>query len=146
MARPAGTNCLTDSEDRLLAMLANCPQMQTFLGVENDAAALLRMYTDAATLPADVEGFTAAEWAAMLPYVLAGTDDEEGFVLRKVAEPTSFIPSGRLWFQLKQFVASADITDWEKYHRDFKNHVGTPAIGPGLDMGDQVFLQRIDRF
>ena len=129
-------------------MLADSAAMRTFLGAADAAAAKTDMFTDAVNLPADRENYTLAEWNALLPYVLIWTADEEGFIAELAGAPAMFDHGGEIWFQMKQFISTADLHDWEKYCRDFKNHVGDVLedIEERVDNGLYLHVQRISVF
>ncbi len=95
------TAYLTDAENRLKAMLANCPAFQTFCGVASEAAALPRIFIDAVPEPSDKTVYTQAELQAIYPGALVYNDREAGgLVIANIAHPLTPATSGRVIAEL----------------------------------------------
>lgn len=76
----AGTNCITKAEDALIAMIADCPAFQSFIGTVDAVAAKARIYIDDLPAPANdkVDEYTAAEWLALFPCCLIEPPEQSG--------------------------------------------------------------------
>lgn len=123
----AAEGSITLAEQDLANTLADCHAFQAWAGVASQAAALERIYFDG--LPAPDNGretYTADELAALRPYAVIWTDEEEGFRRKQVAAGAGFYfeDSGRLHLELVQEIAAADQADLSASDRKFKNALG----------------------
>jgi hypothetical protein len=141
MPIPAGTNCLTQAEDKLVTLLAQSTKVQAWLGAANETEARLRIHLDATSGPVREEYDTideGTEWSAIFPAIVVHVP-EEGLAFD--AEATSaglydYAVSGTLIADFYHVTPTEDITTAE---RQFKNYIGdileelASMIGAAID-------------
>lgn len=90
---------LDDAITRLQNTLADCPEVQSFLGAANATEALARIHVDALPPPPeDAEAYDAAGMDALRPYVKLYFDDEfESFVYTSSASGQVSGDPGGCW-------------------------------------------------
>ena len=78
MVLATGTNCITEAEDKLIAMIADCPSFQLFCGVSSAAQAVDRIHVDELPDPPNnQDNWTEEQWQEMFPLCLI-TPPEDG--------------------------------------------------------------------
>lgn len=127
MSVTAGTNCLTQTEDKLAAMLANSSAFQTFVGAANATEAAAKIYFDDFPRPANTaeDEYTAAEWIGLHPCALIiPPESGEVFSFDQIANSGNridYIMSTAFHVEFSKMAASAN--DQEE-SRLLKNSVG----------------------
>jgi hypothetical protein len=127
MAYAAGTNCLTQAEDAIKAMLAATTQFQTWLGVSDATRAAERVWIDELPWPNKQFGeeYEPDEWKQLFPHVIIEPPPEGNAIT------ITHYAIGSVWEYLPGYLF---ILRFERYetagalkHEDmrlFKNEVG----------------------
>lgn len=142
MPLPAGTNCMTTTEDRWRTALSELTSVQTFLGVANAAAALDRILVNQHAPPASGEAYTPAEWTGLAPAVLMWTNPDGGFTASIVAE-NCVSYSGSIVIDLWRVQTDPELADPALMLRNFANESGDVLVemvaDPWLSILDAVY-------
>lgn len=126
MALTAGTNCFTQAEDAMLALLAKSAGVRSFLGVSTEEEAYGRIFVDEIPRADKVEtdGWDAAEYVAQHPcIILSAPADGKWFTVVMDARDNQPQYVVSYVFALR-FQAFADAgIDEQEQRRKFKNAV-----------------------
>lgn len=126
MTYPAAGS-ITLAEEDLRNTLAAAVAFREFVAVEDEEAALARIYVDALPPPTNNRDvYSADELAALRPYALVWTDPDDGFTRQQSAGGYAFHfrDTGRLHVEFVADVAEADLEDAATAQRKFKNALG----------------------
>ena len=140
----AGTNCLTQAEDRVAQVLRDSPAFHTFCGVADSTAAESHLFIDEANGPADY-AFTLEEIEKRGSSAKVFADPNEGTVIENGSAGNTII-STNLLVCLERFVPATSERDLLQQQRVMKNlaiPVGTELFDGLKARYGQRYIQRI---
>lgn len=142
MTEPAG--CISLAQHYLRQMLADTAAVRTWLDVDNQAAALLKIHHEGLPPPADnAAEHTRAELVGYRPYIVVFTGEDNGLTLSHDAGGPAFeyAESGRLTVRLYQNCPDGHGSEPSSdANLQFKNSVGLIIDGLAAKSGGAGYL------